>query len=78
MKPTNFKTFYNVIDLLKETSGRQNVGYTLEEIYFRIEKSDRAIKNELRKLLKWNKIECIVLFFDSEEKTFLTLYRLIK
>lgn len=74
MKP---KDTPSVIDLLSKGS-RAKIGYTSEEILLRVNKSDQAISNEIKKLLKWRKIEAIIFFIDDTDKNYLLIYRLIK
>lgn len=64
--------------LLLNAPRRKNIGFTDLEILFLVDKSERAIQREIKNLLKWNRIEAILLFLDSSnDKNFLILYRKI-
>lgn len=73
MKP---KDTSSVIELLSKGS-RAKIGYTSEEILLRVNKSDKAIDREIKGLLKWRKIEAIILFFGEDDKNYLLIYRVI-
>lgn len=68
----------SVIDLLNSNSRRKRIGFTDIEILSLVNKGNRAIQYEIANLLKWNKIEAILLTIDDQDKNSLILYRLLE
>jgi hypothetical protein len=66
----------SVIDLLS-SGPRAKIGYTYEEILLRVNKCEKATQMEVKRLLKWRKIEAILIFFDNDDKNYLLIYRVI-
>jgi len=59
-------TLYNSVEDLFKNAKQRKI-FTSMEIDFLVNKTEKAITTEIKKLVKWNKLEIVVLYFDNDK-----------